>query len=490
MELDFNWLHLPDFIWESILCNLRVGDLLKASETCKQFNDLLSGSQRLMSKIRFKFENPDSKNHTNEVNKRNWQSMEPLCEMKVMKECLLKSERKYDSIFVSAVGYSNYIFDILKHFAGSVKEITFHKTTLQAHVFIKIIQVMKNLKVLKLMDDFKISYSKAGREIERPEIVSSIDEIYINKIGRQFLFDNLYMFDTITTLDVNEGDCESLEIFLLMQKNLKVLHLKDLNEFMFETDIPTKDIKFSLDELTLQSVSWINNQNALKFFKSQNNFKKIALNLYSENQELDDSIQVMWNNELLIHLLVNNLQLKTVVVIIDDSGIYEYTIDFTNLKGIVNPRIENFELYFNSPNDATELISKFTKIFPNVKNFTFKVRSYEDKDGLDQINSWKSLETIKCVLEDINHFFQSVHLGEQLTTCTIEFSEDYDIDENEMTEFLDWQNIKHMTLVKECWSYNPISDEIRSLIENALECHETLKCEVKKLSFRTRFYSK
>ena len=227
MESDNNWLCLPDFIWESILYNLRFQELMRASETCKKFNDLLSGSQRLMTKIRFKFGKLNSKNHTYELNKGNLQFMklEPFSEMKRMKEYLQKSERKYDSIFFSAVGNSNVIFDILKQFAGSVKEITFHKTTLQARVFFKIIQDMKNLKVLKFMDDFEIIYPKDGREIVRPDIVSSVDEIYIDGVDT-FSFDNLYMFDTITTLDVNEGDCESLEIFLLMQKNLKALHFE------------------------------------------------------------------------------------------------------------------------------------------------------------------------------------------------------------------------------------------------------------------------
>ena len=51
MESDINWLNLPVEMWELIFCNLKVKCLLRASETCKKFNDVLSNSQRLMKRI-------------------------------------------------------------------------------------------------------------------------------------------------------------------------------------------------------------------------------------------------------------------------------------------------------------------------------------------------------------------------------------------------------------------------------------------------------
>ena len=49
--LDINWVHLPDIIWIKILSYLNVKCLLRASETCTTINDVLSNSERLMTKL-------------------------------------------------------------------------------------------------------------------------------------------------------------------------------------------------------------------------------------------------------------------------------------------------------------------------------------------------------------------------------------------------------------------------------------------------------
>ena len=189
-----------------------------------------------------------------------------ICELK---EYLQKSERKYESIRIC-----NFEF-------------------IQDKCFIKIIQIMKHLKVLK--------FEGHGCDIEKSEAVT---EIYMKQV--KLSFEILYLFENLTTLDVSDciTDYRNLENFLSMQKHLKILRLSHLREdCIFKTDKLTTNIKFSLEELTLSKVYWTNNENAMKFFKTQINLKKLTLNVDCSKQ-----IQL----ELLILFFGNNLQLKTV----------------------------------------------------------------------------------------------------------------------------------------------------------------------------------
>ena len=458
-----NWLHLPDIMWESILLNLEFICLLNASETCKRFNDLLSMSQRLMKKVRLE--------------------IGPYKDLKLIKECLLKSERKYDSIIIRALVNNSaendiidVIVDILKHFAGSVKQITFLKTSLQDDNFFKIIQILKNLKVLKFKGrDCGLDHSK-NTEVVRPDIISSINEISIEEVGK-FSFQKLDLFDNLITLDVNDYMStvdETFDNFLLRQKNLKVLHLRDLyHAFLFKTDKLTKNIKFSLDELTLDEVYWTDNENAMKFFTTQTNIKKVTINL--QNLYFNRLDGEMCYNELLIHFFGNNLQLNTV-----NLSTYGYIIkDFSFLEGIVNPSVENLDFRLDSSQNATELLAAFTKLFPNVKNFSYLVRT-EDSHGLDQIHKWKLLESINCNLRD-NQFFENVNLVENLTNCTITCIYGDCIRKNRLMNFLNHhQNIKHMTINPHICAIE--LDEIIFLIVNALKSLETLTYKGKKMS--------
>ena len=351
MESDFNWLHLPDFIWELILCNLEIIWLLRASRTCKKFNDLISMSKHSMKKIRFMIKNNDSE--INPVNDKERVNEEALCELKLMRECLQKSKRKYDSIVISVLvdhAAEKYlidlIFDILKQLAGSVKEITFHNAALYDDNFFKIIQILENLNVLKFIGNYyDRDQPKAIAEIVRSDIVSSVRE-----------------------------------------KSL--------------------------------------------------------------------------------------LCAKGFSVVLSTWGSSDYIIkDFSFREGILNPTVENLELSLNPSLNTTELIHAFTKLFPNVKNFTYAVRNSVDH-GLDQINNWRYLETINIKLININRFFENISV-EKLTTCNIDCFHVGYIKKPQLIEFLDrHQNIKHITLKSEYGKVVP--DEIIFLIVNTLKSLETL----------------
>ena len=475
MESDFNWLDLPVEIWELILCKLEFRCLLKASETCKKFNDVLSNSQRLMNKFCFIIGNPYIEYCYSSEMLRGHDLLhkEYLCELKLVKECLEKSERKYDcfKIFVQRKRADkkftrNVMFEILKQFAGSVKQIKFSENS-QDDNFFKIIQIMKNLKVLKFEDiDYDEDESKAVTEAVRPDTLPSINEIYIKYVNR-FSFQKLYLFDKITTLKVN---CyfnniihhDTFENFLLLQEHLKVLHLERLNPYsLFKTEKLTKNIKFTLDELVLYKVDWKNNENAMKFFKTQTNLKKISLDF--------ENLEPMNFDELLNHLFGNNLQLKTVNL---SAHVYKF-MDLYFLEGIVNPSVENLKILLDSSQNATEFIAALNKLFPNVKNFTYIVSNKVDH-GIDQIHNWKSLESLNCDTLDINQFFDNINLCEKLATFSIIFVcfEDC-INNPKFMEFLNHhQNIKHMTI--NTGYFKTVSDECLSLIVKTLKSLETL----------------
>ena len=200
MDSDINWLHLPAEIWEIILSNLEAKHLLKASETCKQFNDLLSKSQLLIKKLCLEigsiFMQYHIRNDGNAYEKY-------FCELNLMKECLQKLERKYEKIRICAIldfeqdDMIDVIYDILKQLEKSVKQITFYNSTLQDDEFFKMIQIMKNLKVLKFRRGRFCD--EATSEIQS-DTFPTINEIYIEQV-KGFSFEKLYLFDNLTTLD-------------------------------------------------------------------------------------------------------------------------------------------------------------------------------------------------------------------------------------------------------------------------------------------------
>ena len=260
------------------------------------------------------------------------------------------------------------------------------------------------------------------------------------------------------------NDYGTFENFLLMQKNLKVLRLSWLHKgLLFETDKLANNIKFSLDELSLDKVHWTDNDNVMKFFKTQINLKKLTLNLITlDGIGLDYEICY---NELLIHLFGNNLQLKTV-----DLSTSEFNgsniKDFSFLEGIVNSSVENFTLSLNTSQNVTE----FIKLFPNVVNFTYYLNNKVDH-GLDQFYNWNSLESINCTVEYIDQFFENVNFGENITNCTITYYVG-DINQFELMQFLNChQSIKHMTLNS---YYTKVPEEILYLIVTKLKSLETL----------------
>ena len=482
MESNINWLDLPDNIWESILNNLEDKDLLKASETCKKFNNLLSISSSLTKKLRLEIGNK-----LMEIAVRMFKNGNAMCifHLVLMKQCLQKSERKYDKIRIYAIldfeqdDMMYAIYDILKLLAGSVKEITFYNAKLNDDEFFKIMQIMKNLKVLKFCGGSFCNEDVT--EIVRPDIVPSIQEIYIETV-EEFSFEKLYLFDAITTLDLSFCTTvdETFENFLLMQKNLKVLRLwySKFVSSLFNTDKLASTITFSLEKLTLAGVEWTNNESAMKFFKTQTKLKHLQLDLqHLYKFKVHD--QIVWFNKFLVQFFVNNLQLKTVALSTSECNIKDYRF----LEGIVNPSVDHLDLRLDSSQNGTEHVAALTKLFPNVKNLVFTAVN-QINHGMDQICNWKLLETISCIPSDINQFSKIVSLGEKLTTCTIIYSSEEYLNKPQMINFLNrHQNIKHMILKSYIYNNTLVTDEMLSLIVNNSKSLETLISDGKICSF-------
>ena len=393
IESGTNWLYLPDRIWESILCNLNKRSLLNASESCKKINDLLSLSQLLIKKLSLQINIPHSINYTKNERAREKIYLRSFRNLEMMKECLKMSGRKYNSIIIrnlkdvkNPIAKYNYnaIFDILKQFAGSVKQIKFVYTSLQDEIFIKIMQTLKNLKVLKFERFCWIENNEAVTEIVKPDIVPLIHEIYFKEVDNIF-FQKLLWFDNIIILDVEHFHwiyIWDFEKFLLLQKNLKVLNCMQLSfGVMFKSDKLAK-VKFSLDELSLNSHWWVNMKNAMNFFKTQTNLKKVTLYLrYFWWFSNDDDLELeMCYNELLIHLFSNNLQLKTVFISISEEFGLDIK-DYSFLEGIVNLSVENLTFNLDPFQNGIEFVNTFSNLFPNVKCVTHLVNEDYNRMG-------------------------------------------------------------------------------------------------------------
>ena len=168
METVINWLDLPVEIWELILSNLDAYELLKASETCIKFNNVLSMSQRLMKKLSLEIGNTYLTYLSENKLAKKKVCEDSLSELNLRKEYIQKSDRKYESILIFSLMdhvaehyIKNVLFDILKQFAGSVKQITLMDISLQdnnknsfchtvsVEIISLIVKTLKSLKTLK-----------------------------------------------------------------------------------------------------------------------------------------------------------------------------------------------------------------------------------------------------------------------------------------------------------------------------------------------------
>lgn len=167
---------------------------------------------------------------------------------------------------------------------------------------------------------------------------------------------------------------ETFETFLINQRVLKELRLKNFQyPRLFQLD-RTEQIAFKLDTLVLKSVFFADKEIANKFFKTQNELVKIDLQLHNEKvRSLDE---MLWYNEILRTILTKNPRLLTINI-----AKLRYKIDsYEFISNFRNHNIKTLEFEVSAEDKSSDLFKVFIKMLPNLVAVSFKAEESEDTD--------------------------------------------------------------------------------------------------------------
>lgn len=168
-----------------------------------------------------------------------------------------------------------------------------------------------------------------------------------------------------------------LENFLLQQYSLKYLTLNNLLQCQLFGEDRSEDVKFQLDAITLSDTFFANEQNTLKFFKTQRRLK-----FFETSTSYDDDVDNVSTDVLKFVYALPTLEKVTTSRGVNDST------SFT-----INPLVKCAHLSLYA---GCEVIKSMMKIFPNLKDI-YLVSTYLKLDDfpidkLQKLTVWNGYD--------------------------------------------------------------------------------------------------
>jgi hypothetical protein len=167
---------------------------------------------------------------------------------------------------------------------------------------------------------------------------------------------------------------DSFESFLVNQNELKSLSIQNIQyPRLFHID-RSDSINFKLNHLTLKDVYFKDSNYAEKFFRTQNELRMIDFQL--QNEKVRSLDEVLFYNNILKMIFTNNASLHTVNI---EKNKYKIE-NFDFLSNIRNVGVQNLNFSVTADDKDVNLFKNFVRMFPNLKNVTFKSAESEDTD--------------------------------------------------------------------------------------------------------------
>lgn len=438
-EKSFEMNIMPPELLEMIFDYLDASTILSVTETCTEFNAIVSNSERLTRKLTIYLKYPMGLNN--------------------FAESLIGSTRKYrrlnivksrDRVYETNSGLTNRLLRklgkvinyltvdwnyCLRPREASLLEVMNRRRLSRvfpaAHIADPLeiaAQTLGNIRedinnefyqIVRFFTNVKeVSFFNVHLERERysnePEVhYPNLKYLKLHHCDA-FCFNFLKSCNHLVSLDVTDGywnarnpGIENFEQFLINQRELKVLHLKNFQyPRLFQVD-PTANIVFKLETLILKSVYFADKDIANNFFKAQTELKIIDFELRNEKvRSLDD---MLWYNNILKTVITRNKSLHTVKVSKQRYKIANY--DF--LANIKNHHVRNLKFSVSSEDKSAELFKVFIRMFPNLRSVDFNAEEGEDTDcGIcfDEGTFLEKVETLVITNSSVRSLV-NVHAG-------------------------------------------------------------------------------
>ncbi|CAO1301402.1 unnamed protein product [Diamesa tonsa] len=319
VENTLNLLDLNNDVLELILKNLDVRSLIKTTEVCTRFNDLISDSSKLMKNIRLKV--VKCKNEPFFWRTRN----------------VVDSVRKYKNIYVESLSSAypleedeikRFLVKILHKFGPNIRDLE-----------IKGLKFESNFEFQELMTSFENIESCCLTNVDVNDNDNTINEetpLKFTKLRKLEVIECNFMCNQIfkncdkltklyikpvMTLNLNYNPLyfEHIEELVFKQQKLKQLMLHSVpNGFMFKND-RSKQVKFQLILFKSWNSLFVNRRAAMNFFGTQHKLSKVVFFIDNvEYQEKDELVEMY--QEILVpikkspHLKFSRIVLTTNLV--------------------------------------------------------------------------------------------------------------------------------------------------------------------------------
>lgn len=260
--------------------------------------------------------------------------------------------------------------------------------------FFGLIRHFQNVETLSL---FNVHLEK-GRQMNDAELhYPNLQEFSLKQCDA-YIFELLSSCNSLNSLEVHDPwwngrnpGIDTFETFLISQISLKKLHLKNISyPRLFQTD-RTENIIFKLDELVLSQVFFADKNIANRFFRTQNQLKKIEFQLNNERIRGLDEMQ--WYNDIL-RTVSSNSRLQEIKIEKLRYKIENY--DF--IANVVNPYVKKLTYHVTAEDKSSDLFKTFVRIFPNLEALDFKADENDETDSGSCFDEGTVLERVTSLV--------------------------------------------------------------------------------------------
>ena len=358
----------PPEMWEFIFCHLDASSLKKVTETSKVFHEIVSRSEELSKNLTLRLKYPQ--------------------DMNSFAKCILKTKRKYRKLVFSS-SRDSCADELDQHKATqafqklglTVKElqIDWINGQLDIHTeFLNVIRYFPNIGKLTLIHvNFKTELQEALPEIQ----YQHLKELVLNNCDL-YIFELLSSVTHLEKIDVSDpwwtsrsSVIDRFELFLMQQKTLKHVNLKNFQSPHFFITDRTENISFKLESLKLNNVYFANKDILNQFLKTQTGLKTIDLQLRYEKSKVLDELQ--WYNNCLRTIITRSTQLHTINI-----AKMRYKInDYEFLSNTTNLSVKHLNFKLTSEDKSSELFKVLVRTFPNLQSINFEAEENEETDS-------------------------------------------------------------------------------------------------------------
>ena len=408
---------LPPEMWEFIFCHLDVSSLKKVTETSKVFHEIVSGSEKLSKNLTLRLKYPQ--------------------DMNSFAKCILKTKRKYRKLVVLKsrdrcadefnqhkatqalqklgltvkelqIDWSNAqrrmddqlvnLADVMRRrtqMANAVRGFNFNpfgagQLNREAAALMENIRVDIHTEFLNVIRYFqnitKLTLINVNLETERQEALPEIQyqhlkELVLNHCD-SYIFKLLSSVTHLEKIDVSDPwwtsrnpGIDDFELFLMLQKTLKHVDLKNFQfPRLFITD-RSENISFKLESLKLNNVYFADKGILNQFLKTQTGLKTIDLQLRNEKIKVLDELQ--WYNNCLRTIITHSTHLHTITI----AKIRYKINDYEFLSNTTNLSVKHLNFKLTSEDKSSELFKVLVRTFPNLQSINFEAEENEETDS-------------------------------------------------------------------------------------------------------------